>query len=1005
MAKKILIALALTLSCLAMGAQALNETQLAQVNKAVAATVPPKMGIGTPKAQSVVLDGDTLRVDLTENYGDVPFTRESLDALKGDIKTALGDEFADKQVALTIAGNPVEQYFAAYDNSYKRQHTAFVRDLDPNRHYSKGLDGNIIAMWQSHGWYFEPKLNRWEWQRARVLQTVEDLYTQSYVMPFLNPMLENAGAYVWSPRERDTQRTEAIVDNDGFRAQAGYSETNGKQKWGAGKEAGFAYKQEYYKDYENPFTDGTYRMAKTIKDKKKVSTAHWDVTVPEAGDYAVYVSYKTLPNSSQDAHYTITSLDQQREMTVDQTMGGGVWVYLGHYRLAKGLNEKVVTLTNLSHDDKHVVTADAVKVGGGMGNIVRRPALPTEENKRLAAEQENEKYLGQEGIDYKYIPSLHPRYTEGARYWLQWSGFPHEVYSTSNGINDYVDDYRCRGEWVNYLAGGSQVLPNAKGLNVPVDVSFAFHSDAGTTMNDDIIGTLGIYCTKKNGKNFGRYENGTPREMSRNLTNFVVSEIVKDVRADFEPNWTRRGMWDKSYYEARVPEVPAMLLELLSHQNFADMKYGLDPSFRFTVSRAIYKGILKFIAQRDHRDYVVQPLPINSFTITRVSDRLYMLRWQPTHDKLSDNADPKKYIVLERVGNENGFKEIDVVNDPHYSVSIDDNEVHSYKIVALNDGGRSFPSETLSLGVAKESKGNVLVVNNFTRISAPDWFDCGEMAGFYDEKDHGVPYIKQYNYLGSQFEFRRKLPWRDDDAGGFGASRMGYETTVIAGNTFDYPSVHGEALLANGYSFVSTSAQALENGKADTRNVAVIDLIMGKQKETKLGRGAVPNRYKAFTAPLMTALRQFTSGGGNVLVSGAYVATDIWDKDSPSANEIDFAKSVLGYEYLTGQATQRGEVITVASPFQRSIVDGKNYHFTTELNSVVYAAESPDAIKASDSQGATIMRYTENNIPAAIASNRGNYRTTVLGFPLETMQDRGERHALMGNLLEFLLNK
>ena len=95
----------------------------------------------------------------------------------------------------------------------------------------------------------------------------------------------------------------------------------------------------------------------------------------------------------------------------------------------------------------------------------------------------------------------------------------------------------------------------------------------------------------------------------------------------------------------------------------------------------------------------------------------------------------------------------------------------------------------------------------------------------------------------------------------------------------------------------------------------------------------------------------------------------------------------------------------MASPFQRSIVDGKNYHFTTELNSVVYAAESPDAIKASDSQGATIMRYTENNIPAAIASNRGNYRTTVLGFPLETMQDRGERHALMGNLLEFLLNK
>ena len=28
-------------------------------------------------------------------------------------------------------------------------------------------------------------------------------------------------------------------------------------------------------------------------------------------------------------------------------------------------------------------------------------------------------------------------------------------------------------------------------------------------------------------------------------------------------------MWNKSYSESRVPEVPTMLLELLSHQNFA----------------------------------------------------------------------------------------------------------------------------------------------------------------------------------------------------------------------------------------------------------------------------------------------------------------------------------------------------------------------------------------------------------------------------------------------------
>jgi hypothetical protein len=52
----------------------------------------------------------------------------------------------------------------------------------PMGDFDKGLQNNHIALWQSHGWYYEQKLGRWEWQRARIFQTVEDLYTQSYVL-------------------------------------------------------------------------------------------------------------------------------------------------------------------------------------------------------------------------------------------------------------------------------------------------------------------------------------------------------------------------------------------------------------------------------------------------------------------------------------------------------------------------------------------------------------------------------------------------------------------------------------------------------------------------------------------------------------------------------------------------------------------------------------------------------------------------------------------------------
>lgn len=993
------LALAAAVGCGALQAQdVIDEAQVNSVQQVVRAFLPDNMGIGQLKANAVVDEDDEVVVDLSENFADVPFTKASIEQLREDIKRALG---TDRDVRLLIAGSDIDNYFADFDTDYKRSHTPFITEVDQHRHYKKGLDGNIVAVWPSHGWYFEPLLNRWEWQRARMFQTVEDMYTHSYMIPYIMPMLENAGAYVWDARERDTHSFGAVVDNDGGQAQTGYTERNGKQKWEAGQGTGFSFARATYKDFENPFDEGTFRQVKAIKDKKKVSTASWSVDMPEAGTYALYISYKTLPKSVKDAQYTVNSLDGARTFKVDQTMGGGVWVYLGSFQLAQGMNKDVVVLSNYSDDKDGIITADAIRVGGGKGNIVRRVALPTEENRAIAAKNKDEKYLGREDMEYKYVGSGdHPWFHIGSRYYLQWAGFPHQVYSTSDGINDYVDDYRSRGEWVNYLAGGSSVLPKKPGLNIPVDVSFCLHTDAGTTPNDDIIGTLLIYCTTKDGKRFSKYENGTPRELSRQFADIVSTEVVGDIRAKWEPNWTRRGMWDKSYYEARVPEVPALLMELLSHQNFADMKYGLDPMFRFDVSRAIYKGILKFIAKRDHRDYVVQPLPVHSFAISEATPGSFLLTWEPTKDDLSSGADAKQYVVLEQVGRDGGFKEVAVTPDPQYLARVNDNKIHSYKIIAMNDGGRSFPSETLSVGVAPGSKGTVMVVNGFTRVSGPDWFDGEKIAGFYDEKDHGVPYMQQINYLGSQHEFRRHLDWRDDDAPGFGACRSNHETEVIAGNTFDYPAVHGEAIMQAGYSFVSSSVQALEERPTLLSGYRMLDLILGKQKEIPTGRGVKPSRFKAFTPALMDAVRSFTEQGGSVLVSGAYVGTDIWDKDSVNRDETNFAKNVLGFQWVDRSATLRGEAYTVPTP-GNLLTDGDTFRFCNQLNDKLYAVESPDAIKASDDRGFTFMRYSENNIPAGVVSDRGGYRTVVMGFPFEVMTDAAQRNHLMQAVLNY----
>lgn len=943
---------------------------------------PAQSNIGIIKVESVQINKSKKKVVVkcNEMVGYNTINADILHEMKEAVLASLNGDYTGYNVEIFAGKHNVDNYLSvSYDEiNGPTENSRFITPLE-GVDAPLGLDGKNIAMWQSHGWYFEPSLNRWEWQRARIFETVEDLYTQSYVLPFLMPMLENAGAYVMSPRERDINVIEVIVDADGGLAQANYSEESGAENWGSAPVKGFAYRKEILKDVDNPFKDGGVRVVNTVAYGEKESVAKWQPQLPEAGKYAVYVSYASLPNSAPDALYRIHSRSGISEYKVNQKMGGGTWIYLGHFAFDKdGAGAPLIELVNTSASKGVVVTADAVKIGGGIGNVARKVKN------------------GEEGMNYEYVKSEYPRFTEAARYWMQWAGVPDSIYTPSNNENDYTDDYKARGAWVNYLTGGSSMLPNYKGLNIPIDLSLAFHTDAGTTMNDSIIGTLSIYYSD----NGGTYANGTPRYASRMLTDSIATNIVGDIRANYEPRWTRRAMWDKTYYEARVPQVPALLLELLSHQNFADMKYGLDPSFRFTVSRAIYKGMLEFIANRDNRPYVVQPLPINSFAINKKEEGKYRLSWQATEDKQEPTAMPSYYIVEERIDN-GEFKKIAKVDIAEFVVEISDNNIHSYRIIAANAGGVSFPSEVLALCDKGKDAKIVTIVNGFTRVSAPDWFEAGDIAGFNDRKDHGVPYMYDISYIGEQTEFRRNIPWMDDDAAGFGASRANYETKVIAGNTFDYVYCHGVSIADAGYSFVSSSAEAfsLANDKPE-----IVDLILGKQKEIKVGTGAYGTKYKTFPVALQKRLRTLAQGGTDMFVSGAYVATDLWDNSLSDKATLDadqkFAAEVLGYKWRTGQASTTGEAYQVQSRYNEF---GKNkFQFNNNLNDACYVVESPDSFyPANDKNGATIMRYSENNLISGIACDKGAYQTVIVGFPFETIVDEAQRDALMKSTLEF----
>jgi hypothetical protein len=206
-----------------------------------------------------------------------------------------------------------------------------------------------------------------------------------------------------------------------------------------------------------------------------------------------------------------------------------------------------------------------------------------------------------------------------------------------------------------------------------------------------------------------------------------------------------------------------------------------------------------------------------------------------------------------------------------------------------------------------------------------------------------------------------------------------------------------------GYGFVSSSLEAYEVSPA-AGEPQVLDLILGKQKEIKQGRGAYGTRYKTFPVALQNKIREHTANGGDVFVSGAYVATDLWDNAYSSSAVADadkrFAADVLGYKWRTGQASTTGEAYQVTTRFKEL---GKgSYTFNNELSESCYVVESPDSFyPADDKRGSTFMRYTENNLVAGTAYDNTTYRTVVLGFPFETIKTDKERDALMHRVLNF----
>ncbi len=893
----------------------------------------------------------TLAIEMSPTFSYLRFRRGLVDSIYAELLHDLPDKYSKYKVSISSNGYNIEEQIPLWSKAdddigryvdERPEVSAWMRNESRPMVPEKGLEGVPLAVTPSHGYYYDYGDTLWELQRPPLYCSREDLITQSIAYPYLIPMLENAGAVVLCERERDWQENSVIVST----GRGGiYRETG---SWTDAETGGFSFDRYCITSDSSAVST---RKAKA-GGKTARATAMWVPDIPETGDYAVYVTYRSDSTSINDARYIVYHTGGTTVFHVNQQIGGGTWLYLGTFHFNEGRGPQGMVSLDNSSGMTGTVSADAVRFGGGTYTETR------------------------DGVSITA-----PAYMFGTKYYGRFAGAPDSVISYYDDKDNYREDIWARPLMANWVAGSSVYNEKARGLGVPIEMYFALHTDAGYRYGDTIHGSLGICTTDFND---GKMALGDSRLQSRDWADMAVSELIRDFKSATSRDWGWRGIWDKNYCESRVPSMQSILVELLSHQNFWDMKLALDPNFQFMAARSLYKSFLKENCFKYGMSAVVQPLPVNHFRISRDGNDL-LLQWQETVDSLEESAAPTCYTVYQSVDG-GGFDNGTLVKGCSFRMTPDNGSIYRFKVTACNEGGQSMDSEILAASITAGAGRTALIVNGFQRLGPPAVIENDSLMGFDIAADAGVQYRRSPILCGEQQVFDRACQDLDEKIQ-TGASDCSLEGQILAGNNFDYPYIHGQSFVRAGWSFISCSRESFMDGQTNAKKCQMVDLILGFQKKS-VTDSTFRRDYSCYPERMRQALDSYLTSGGRLLVSGSFTASDLTD-----ASEQEFARTQL--HYSSARTSVDSQCSTVEGRKTGSIEIVRN----TDARCLGVA--HPDVLQL-EGKGDGLLDYGASEQLAGVGYKSSGYRTVVLGFPYECVSSVRDRDRLMRFILNYL---
>jgi N-acetylmuramoyl-L-alanine amidase len=758
------------------------------------------------------------------------------------------------------------------------------------------LTGKIVYVAAGHGYTNDNLGSRtWSTQRPATNEMVEDFGNQEQLTAYVH-YLFNAGATVVPLRPVGHQTNEVVLDN----TSAGVTFTG---SWS--NSTGTVY---YGQPGQVP-----YRFANASA--VETAVARYTPNLPQAGFYPVYGWVTDGGNRVSDQLYRVVHSGGFNEVRVNHRRVGKGWVYLGTYHFEAGTGG-YVEISNQSSNASGVVIADAIRFGNGMGDINRGG-----------------------GVSGK------PREDEAALYWIErmlGQGSPTSVYRSS------ADDGDANvGAPPRFAAHMNRQQDGA----MTDRVFLSFHSNAS---NGTARGTIGLY----NGNN--NPATRTPNQQT--WATLVAREVNNDMVAIGTPTlehaWFNRTgsslIYDRPDFEFGEinnlyinNEFDATILEVAFHDNVQDAQLMRDPKVRNWVGRSAYQATVRYFNQFGGAPLNFLPDPPTGLGAWADGAGNAYVFWNAPAVTSYGGGAPTGY-VLQLSPNGYGWEDYVFVAGGDSTSAVlpgwsPDIPVWYLRVVAVNAGGQSLPSEVIALRATADPGSRILVVNGFDR-------------------------------------FDRTLNPRQ----AFGATTIDRVRPRFS-NSFDYSIQVAQAIeaysLALGVDTIQNET-SLDPGWLDPNYYRAVIWILGEESSLN----------DTFNAAEQAAVTAYLEGGGNLFVSGSEIA---WDLDFLNNGRL-FYRNVLHAAYVADSAGGYTAAGTAGSIFA-------GIALTFDNGTRFYNVNSPDRIAAS-AGSMVAMTYTGSGSGGAAIQFEGGdpwQRVVMLGFPFETITSDSVRNQVLARVLSF----